>query len=450
MSNKIQNVTGMPDILPKERRVFSYVEQICFKIASHHGYDKIETPLLEYSDLFEKGTGAASDIVQKQMYSFTTEGGDKLTLRPEFTPSIVRAYMQHGMVSWPQPVKLSSFGAVFRHERPQAGRYREFRQFELDALGDQDPILDAQIIFVFSKVFQALGIKHITVHINSIGCSKCRPNYRKVLREYYQGRERSLCKDCRERKKINLLRVLDCKDEKCERLKINAPEIVDHICQECKSHLRSVLEIADYLELPYVLSPHLVRGLDYYTKTVFEIFPAELGKQKTSYAEKEGGDKNKEIGGDKGEEGRMSAIAAGGRFDDLAKSLGEENVLPAVGGAIGIERTILYMHELGAKIPEQKPSKLFIAHVGDLAKKRCIKLIEELRLSGIHAKEALGKNSIKAQMSLANKLTVDYVLILGQQEVAEDTIIIRDMRSGSQEVVPIYKLIKEIKKRLKK
>lgn len=424
---QFQNPTGMPDILPNERKIFDFVERVCFKLADYYSYERIETPALEYSDLFEKGTGLSTDIVQKQMYSLTTEGGDRFTLRPEFTPSIVRSYLQHGMTSWSQPVKLSAFGPVFRHERPQAGRFRQFHQFELDALGEQDAIMDAQIIFVLQKILFSLGIKDVTVHINSIGCVKCRPNYHKALRDYYRGRERSLCKDCRKRQKINILRILDCKDEKCERLKIGAPEILDHLCQECRGHLKNVLEIADYIELPYVLSPHLVRGLDYYTKTVFEIFPAEV---KT------------------GEE-RQGALAAGGRFDELSGVLGGENV-PAVGGSLGIERTIAWMKKIDAKIPPTKEAKVFFVNLGNLAKKRGIKLMEELRIAGIRVREAIGKSSIKAQMVLANKFEVDYTLILGQQEVSDDTIILRDMRSGSQEVVPMTKVIKELKKKLKK
>ena len=431
-SLKFQNVTGMPDILPNEQRIFEYVEKTCFKLADYYGYEKIEVPTLEQSELFEKGTGLSTDIVQKQMYNLTTEGGDRLTLRPEFTPSIVRAYIQHGMVSWPQPVKLSTFGSLFRHERPQAGRFREFRQFELDALGEQGPIIDAQVIFVLFKILATLGIRDITVHINSIGCLKCRPNYRKTLRDYYRGRRKSLCKDCRKRQKVNVLRLLDCKDEKCSRAKIAAPEIVDFLCESCRIHLKNVLETADYLELPYMLSPHLVRGLDYYTKTVFEIIPVVSDSDK-----------------EESEGVRQLTLAAGGRFDGLSKLLGGDDI-PAVGGSLGVERTVAYMRKTEVKIPPAKISRIFFANIGDSAKRRGMKLIEELRLAGIYVKESIGKGSIKTQMALADKLGVDYVLILGQQEAAEETVIIRDMASGSQEVVPIVKIVKELKKRLKK
>jgi len=416
----------MPDILPKDRRFYDMVEKAAFKIALYYGYERIETPVLEYAELFEKGTGQSTDIVQKQMYTLKTEGGDILTLRPEFTPSVVRAYVQHGMSSWSQPVKFSEIGPVFRHERPQSGRFREFRQFDLEAIGDQNAALDVQIMFIFSQILATLGIRNVNILVNSIGCAHCRPSYRKTLRDYYRGRERSLCKDCRKRKKANILRLLDCTDEKCERLKIAAPEVIDNLCAECRKHLKAVLEIMDELELPYMLSPHLVRGLDYYTKTVFEIFPTET------------------------EEGeRLLALVSGGRFDDLVKLVGGEDT-PAVGGAMGMERVIAYLRKQGVAAPAPKMPRVFLVHLGDLAKKRSMKLMEELRSHSIGVKEAFGRSSISSQMALADKAGTDYVLIIGQQEVADDTIIIRDMKSGSQEVIPMGKVIKEVKKRLKK
>jgi len=427
--SKFQNVTGMQDVLPKDRKFFDMVERAAFKIASYYGYERTDTPVLEYSELFEKGTGQSTDIVQKQMYNLTTEGGDKLTLRPEFTPSLVRSYVQHGMVSWSQPAKLSAIGPLFRHERPQSGRFREFNQFEIDAIGDKEPILDVQVIFIFVKILESLGIKDINVHVNSIGCPKCKPNYRKLLRDYYRGREKSLCKDCRKRKKLNILRLLDCKDEKCERVKVGAPEIVDHLCMECHNHLKGVLEALDYLEVPYMLSPHLVRGLDYYTKTVFEIIPIEV-------EEKEG-------------EEKVVSLVGGGRFDGLVKLFGGEDT-PAVGASMGIERVIARMRKTGIKTPAVKLPRIFLVQLGDRAKLRGMKLMEEFRSAGIFSGEALGRSSIKPQMVLADKMEVDYALILGHQEVAEDTIIIRDMKSGSQEVIPMNKVIKVIKKRLKK
>lgn len=423
--------------MPQDRKYYDAVERACFNLAHYYGYERIETPILEYAELFEKGTGISTDIVQKEMYTFTTKGEDRVTLRPEITPSIVRAYIQHGMISWTQPVKLSSIGPVFRHERPQAGRFREFRQFEIDAIGSHQAVLDAQIIFIFYKALENVGIRDLSIQINSTGCLKCKPNYKKSLRDYYRGREKSLCKDCRRRKKENILRLLDCKDEKCERLKIQAPEIIDNLCSDCHNHFKNALEALDFMDLPYVLSPNLVRGLDYYTKTVFEIFPPEPS-----------GDINDESGGDGKERGRVTALAAGGRFDNLVNLLGGEDV-PAVGGALGMERAIVYIKERDIKVPERKKPQIFFAHLGDLAKKRSMKIIEEFRAAGVQVREALGRSSMKSQMEIANKMGVSHVLILGHQEVAEETIIIRDMRTGSQESVPMSKAVKEIKKRLR-
>lgn len=455
---RFQNITGMPDILPRDRRVFGMVEDACFKVSSYYGYERIETPVLEYAEIFEKGTGEATDIVQKQMYSFKTEGDDFVTLRPEFTPGIVRAYTQHGMASWPHPVKISTFGPLFRHERPQSGRFREFRQFEIDAIGDLDPVIDAQIILIFYKIIQSVGIKNLNVQVNSTGCAKCKPVYKRILRDYYRGRERSLCKDCRQRVKINLLRVLDCKDEKCERLKIGAPEVVDYLCSDCHDHLKEVLEILDEVAVPYVLSPHLVRGLDYYTKTVFEIFPVlqdkkSLNGENITKIENDDNEGEKKDKSEKLEEEKnapkISAIAGGGRFDDLVKLFGGDDT-PAVGGSLGIERTASLIRMLGVKAQKERVPHVFFIHLGDLAKRKGLGAMEEFRASGIFVSEALGKPSIRVQMGLADKLGVDYALILGHQEVAEETIILRDMKSGSQEVIPMNKAIKEVKRRLKR
>lgn len=429
--SKFQNVAGMADIMPSDRKYYDALERACFKLALYYGYERIETPILEYSELFEKGTGISTDIVQKEMYTFTTKGGDNLTLRPEMTPSVARAYIQHGMSSWSQPIKLSSIGPVFRHERSQAGRFREFRQFEIDSIGSQQALNDAQIIFILYGILKSVGLRDLSTKINSTGCPKCKPNYKKAVRDYYRGREKSLCKDCRRRKKENILRLLDCKDEKCERLRMAVPEIIDYLCSDCHNHFKNVLEAMDSMELPYVLSPHLVRGLDYYTKTVFEIFPVEPSS------------------GAEAEEGRVLALAAGGRFDNLVKMLGGEDA-PAVGGALGMERVISQLKDNNIKVPERKKAQVFLVHLGDLAKKRGMKITEEFRAAGLQVREALGRSSIKSQMSIADKMGVAYVLILGHQEVAEDTIIIRDMKSGSQESVPMNKMVKEIKKRLGK
>lgn len=430
--NKIKRVMGMHDILPEEQHYFERVYDTCKNIAEFYDFKKIDTPLLEYSDLYVKGTGVSSDIVQKQMYSIKTKGGDSLTLRPEFTPGIVRAYIEHGMNNLPQPVKLYSYGPVFRHENPQAGRYRQFHQFNVEVIGDASPVIDVQLIQFFYNTLRELKIKNIVVEVNSIGDSQCRPYYKKLLVNYLKSRESSLCVDCRRRIKDNPLRVLDCKEEKCQRIVSQAPQMIDHLCEECHSHFKSVLELLDEAEISYRLNPHLVRGLDYYTKTVFEIFSEEGSK-------KEGEDYTPK-----------SALVAGGRYDALIKLLGGGEPIRAAGGAMGVERVNLLIKEKDGKTPKTVAPQVFLAQLGSSAKRKSLKLFEDFRRAKIRAAEAFGKDSLKAQLRAADKLDARYTLLLGQKEVLEGTIIIRDMKTGRQDAVKFDKVVNEIKKRFKK
>ena len=323
---KFQSPTGMRDLFEKDLRYFQKIEKTCQKIADFYDFKRIETPILEQSSLFEKGTGQTTEIVQKQMFSLRTRGGDFLTLRPDYTPSIVRAYLEHGMESLPKPVKLWYFGPCFRYERPQAGRYRQFYQFGFEAIGSDSWIVDAQIIQIFYSVLKNLGFRNLIIKVNSIGDSQCRPYYKKALIDYLRGYRNSLCADCKRRLRVNPLRVLDCKEEKCQKIiKKGAPQILDYLCKECNNHFKNVLETLEELGLPYNLDPYLVRGLDYYTKTVFEIF----------HDSKEGEE--------------QGALGGGGRYDDLVKLLGRKEA-PACGGAFGIERIVNLMKEKGKKV----------------------------------------------------------------------------------------------------
>ena len=427
--NKIQRVSGMRDILPEEQYYYEKIYNICSSIADFYDFKKIDTPLLEYSDLYEKGTGLSSDIVQKQMYSLKTKGGDALTLRPEFTPGIVRAYIEHGMQNLPQPVRLYSYGPVFRYEHPQAGRYRQFHQFNVEVIGDGNPVSDVQLIQFFYNTLKEFKIKNLVVEVNSIGDSQCRPYYKKLLVNYLKSRDSALCADCRRRIKTNPLRVLDCKEEKCQRVISQAPQTIDHLCEECHSHFKSVLELLDEAEIPYRLNPHLVRGLDYYTKTVFEIFCEEEKKEGEAYAPK-------------------NALVAGGRYDGLVKLLGGEPT-KAAGAAMGVERVHMLIKKED-KIEKKNPPQVFLAQLGNAAKRKSLKLFEDFRKAKIRVAEAFGKDSLKAQLRVADKLEAPYSLLLGQKEVLEGTIIIRDMKNGKQDIVKFENVIKEIKKRLKK
>jgi histidyl-tRNA synthetase len=422
---KFQSPTGMHDILPAEQRYFQKIYNVVKSIADFYGFGKIETPILENTELFSRGIGLSTDIVGKQMFSLKTKGGDELTLRPEGTAPIVRAYIEQGMFALPQPVKLWYFGPFFRYEHPQAGRYRQFWQFGFETLGEKGPVIDAQIIQIFYNILREIRLKNLVVEINTIGDSQCRPYYKKLLVSFFRSREAALCSDCRRRLRENPLRILDCKDEKCQRIVSQAPQMIDHLCEECHNHFKEVLEFLDEIELPYSLNPYLVRGLDYYTKTVFEIFA-------------------------EGPEGKsQGALVGGGRYDALGKLLAGKDI-PAVGGAAGIERIISLMKERNIELVEPSPAKIFLAQLGNLAKRKSLKLMEDFRKEKISVAEAFGRDSLKVQLAKANKIGVKYTLILGQKEVLEGTIIIRDMSSGKQETIKLEKAVDEMKKRLKK
>jgi len=426
---KFNAVSGMFDILPSEYPLWLKIEEVVSSIANFYGFSKITTPILEEEELFVKGTGQDTEIVEKQMYSFRTKGGKRVVLRPEFTPSIVRAYIQNGMESLPKPVKLWSFGPVFRYERPQRGRYRQFWQFNFEIFGDKSPIQDVLLIQIFSDILRDLSLSKWIVEVNSIGCKECRSYYLRQLKNYYKNRLREICPECEKRLKKNPLRLLDCKEEKCQRVKKFAPQIVNSLCEDCHQYLKRVLEILDTIQIPYVLNPYLVRGLDYYTKTVFEFVPQD---------KKEG----------------QSALIGGGRYDYLINQMGGKDT-PAIGGAGGVERIIEEIREqkiniLAKRVErfEKKP-KMFLAQLGGLAKEKSLTLLEEFRKNKIKIGENVGKDNLKVQLEQAAKLGVKYTLILGQREALEDTVIIRNMETGIQEIVFIKDIVKEIKKKVK-
>ncbi len=425
--NRPQTLTGMHDILPEEQFYFRKILDVAEKIANFYNFQKIDTPIVEQADLFSKGTGLLTDIVEKQMYVFRTRGGDIVALRPEGTPAIARAYIEHGMFNLPQPVKLWYHGPFFRYEHPQGGRLRQFNQFGFEVLGEASPSADAQIIHIFWTILQELKLKDIVCEINSIGDNQCRPYYKKILTSYYKPRVQSLCIDCRRRLKENVLRILDCKEEKCQRVNARAPQIVDHLCEECHNHFKEVLEFLDATNLPYKLNPILVRGLDYYTKTVFEIYEGQINDERP----------------------RQSALVGGGRFDSLIKVLGGK-ATPACGGGAGIERIVNALKQKGVKLNREAGPKVFIAQLGFLAKRKSLKLLDDFRRAKIDVAESLGKDSLKTQLGRADKLGVEYTLIFGQKEALEKTIILREMRTSKQEIIKLEKIVDTVKRRLKK
>ncbi len=429
-----QTPKGTFDILPQEQKYWNKVRDVVRDIALHYGFGRIDTPIFENSDLYVTSVGEATDIIEKQMYVFKTKGKDSVALRPEGTASVVRAYIENGMANLPQPVKLYYIGPMFRYEKPQSGRFRQFHQIGFEIFGDMDPVYDAQIINVFVKTCYSLKLKNLNVEINSIGCKECRPSYRSQLLKYYRSRIKGACTNCKKRIKTNPLRLLDCKEEKCQPIKVNAPTLIDSLCKECHDHFKSVLEFLDELEIPYSLNPHLVRGLDYYTKTVFEVFLE---------------DEHSEGGSEKAHRRSKLALGGGGRFDKLIKIVGGKDT-PAVGAAIGMERVINLMKKQGVKVANPFKSQIFLVQVGDLGKKKSLKLFDDLSSAGLHVMESFGRNSLSSQLRIADKFGAKMSLIIGQKEAIDGDIILRDMETGAQETVPIEKIVKVIKNHLKK
>lgn len=428
----IRSPKGVFDILPSDQKYYERIIDMVKEFAFLYGFEKIDTPIIEYTDLFTRSLGEKTDIVEKEMYSFKTKGGDKVVLRPEGTAPIARAYFQHGLFNLPSPHKFFYIGPMFRYENPQAGRFRQFYQFGFEILNEQDPIYDAQIMNLLKIILESLGIKNLIFQINSIGCKSCRKIYVKKLIRYYKKHLKNLCRYCKIRYNSNPLRLLDCKDEKCQPIKKQAPITIDYLCSDCKKHFKSVLEYLDELGLLYILSPHLVRGLDYYTNTVFEIVKEEPK-----------GENSKEL-----ILKSQSALGGGGRFNNLLKIIGGKD-MPAVGAACGFERIISEMKAANARLPKEKQPKVFLVQLGDIAKKKALKLFNDLQEEGIWVAESFGRDSIKSQLNIANRLNIPYALILGQKEALDETIILRDMRSGIQETIPMEKIISKLKQILK-
>lgn len=419
----MQPPRGMRDLLPGDQPYWSQIRRVISRMALEYGFGRIDTPAVEYANLFIRSIGSGTDIVDKEMYLFNSKGGDKLALRPEFTASVARAYLQHGMNVLPKPVKLFSIGPAYRYDRPQEGRYREFFQANFDAFGEQDPILDAQLVQLAHRVVTSLGLKNIQFQVNSIGCPKCRKEYQDLLVAYLESKKQKLCQNCKKRLETNPLRILDCKEDKCIQVAATAPQSIDRLCPECRVHFKSLLEYLDELDLPYIINPKLVRGLNYYTKTVFEIWS---------------GDENE----------RKYSLGGGGRYDCLIEELGGEHT-PAVGFAIGMDRVVQEMKRVHAKAYIEPKPHVFLAQLGDLAKKKSLRVFAELQKNGILTAESFGRGSLKSQLRVADKLGVQITLIIGQKEALDETVIVKDMVSGTQETVIKDKLVLAVKKILK-
>ena len=399
---------GTSDILPEEQHYWRYIERRASKLCELYGYRRIDTPVFEGARLFIRGVGEGTDIVEKEMYTFEDRGGDLMTLRPEGTAPVCRAYLEHGMHNLSQPVRLYYIAPIFRYERPQAGRYRQHQQFGFEAIGEGDPALDAEVIEMAWQLFARLGLKRLYLVLNSIGCPKCRPTYLAQLRSYYGQYAGELCPDCRARLERNPLRLLDCKRESCQVATASAPRSIDYLCPECQEHFERLAHYLDLLKLPYRVNHRLVRGLDYYTRTVFEIQPEE--------------------------EGAQSTLGGGGRYDGLIEGVGGRPT-PAVGFAAGIERMVLNIKRQGISIPQEPVADVYLAYVGEGAKERAVELASRLRESGVGAILSGSNRSLKAQLRQANALGLTYALILGEDEVKRGVIILRDMAKAEQQVM---------------
>jgi histidyl-tRNA synthetase len=418
---RFQTVKGTHDILPDEVGQWRHVEQTVRQMMASYNYKEIRTPVFEHTELFSRSIGQDTDIVGKEMYTFTDGGRRSLTLSPEGTAPVVRAYIQNNLGAKSPQVKLFYLAPMFRQENPQKGRYRQFHQFGMEALGSMDASQDAEIIALAMGIYDQLGLGSLSLRLNSVGCRACRPGYRDVLRSYIKERLEYLCSDCRQRYDQNPLRVLDCKESSCREQTGDVPLMSDHLCSECRQHFERVQQLLGGLDIDYVLDGRLVRGLDYYTKTAFEVLSGELGAQ--------------------------DALGGGGRYDDLVEMLGGEPT-PAVGFAAGIERLILVLSQRGSLPKTPETLDLFTVALGPEAQEAALKILAELRRRRIQADTDFLGRSMRAQLRVANRLGARFVLIIGEQELEKKKLVLKDMQGGQQEEIDLDEAVEKICRRL--
>ncbi|MGE5553717.1 MAG: histidine--tRNA ligase [Betaproteobacteria bacterium] len=404
---------GTLDITPADIYQWHRVEEEIRQITRQYGYVELRTPIFEHTELFARGVGETTDVVQKEMYTFTDKGGRSLTLRAEGTAPAVRAYLENGLEAEAQPTKVYYVGPIFRYERPQAGRLRQHTQFGVEAFGTANPALDAEIIHLAWTFLARLGLKGLSVNVNSLGCPKCRPAHRQALLDYFRPQVDGLCADCQRRYVQNPLRLLDCKNEACRRVAAGAPNILQHLCDECADHFARLQQYLTEFGVEYQVSPGIVRGFDYYTKTVFEIIYAGLGAQST--------------------------VCGGGRYDGLIEQLGGKPT-PGIGFGLGLERLLLTMEKQGVLPPPPAGVELFVATVGEEAARRAPALVAELRRQGVAVDlDYLGR-SLKGQLKYAGKLRATLVVVLGESELAEKRVRVKEMATGQETEVRLNDL----------
>lgn len=408
---------GTKDILPGVIEQWRYVEETARKVCDLYGYKEIRTPVFEHTELFLRGIGETTDVVEKEMYSFVDRGKRNITLRPENTAAAVRSYLEHKLYADQALNKLFYIGPMFRYDRPQAGRYRQFHQFGVEALGQQDAAVDAEVILLAAQFLRTLGLEELTLYLNSVGCPKCRPVYREKLQAFLRGKLADLCLDCQSRYDRNPMRILDCKNERCASLSEGAPEMADCLCDGCKDHFAELKAFLQAAGVSFTLNSRLVRGLDYYTKTAFEIQYAPLGAQ--------------------------SAVCGGGRYDGLVEECGGSHT-PAIGFAIGVERVLLALEKQGL-LPEFKEGlDALVMPLGQEARRVAFKLLCSLREKGLKADMDFAGRSLKAQMKQANKLAARFAVIIGEDEVKESVAVLRNLQSGEQEKAALDEVVKKL------
>jgi histidyl-tRNA synthetase len=412
---------GTRDILPGDIYKWQYIEKVIAKTCRNFGCREIRIPVFEHTELFERGVGDSTDIVQKEMYTFADKGGRSITLRPEGTAGVVRSYVENGMASTPQPVKLYYNISAYRYENIQKGRYREFHQFGVEVFGSPGPSVDVELISMLVLLFKKLEIGDVSLKINSIGCPACRVAYAQKLKNYYEPYLDELCEDCHTRYEKNPLRILDCKQEKCKVINSRAPMLLESLCDECREHFEGLKKGLKNLEIQFEVDPAIVRGLDYYTRTVFEFVSENVGTQGT--------------------------ICGGGRYDGLVETCGGKPT-PGVGFALGIERLLLEMDSRGIAIPEPEGIDIYIASIGDEASTYAENLLYQLRSNGINAEKDLMYRSLKAQMKHADKLGATFVVVIGSEEVETNKAVLKNLRSGEEKDVSLDSILDRLKQNL--
>ncbi len=405
-----KKIKGTEDVLPKQSYRWQFIEKIMREEAGKFGFRELRTPVFEHTELFARGVGQTTDVVQKEMYTFDTKGGESVTLRPEGTAGAARAVLEHALPNEGLPIKAYYLTSCYRYEKPQAGRLREFHQFGVEEYGTSSPLADAEVILLADSIFKRLQIKNLHLEINSIGCPECRPKFNAALRGYFGRYTEELCETCRTRLDKNPMRILDCKSPVCSKIAENAPTILEFLCEECQEHFEQVKKLLTAAGVEFTVNPSIVRGLDYYTKTVFEFVSDAIGSQGT--------------------------VCGGGRYDGLVEELGGPS-LPSLGYAMGLERLLMVMENQGIEIPEPEPCALYIAGLGDEAQLKAFELINQLRSYGISAEGDVVGRGLRAQMKYADKIGAQFSLVLGDNELLEGKAKIKNMTTGEQSEVPL-------------